>query len=104
MNLARYQNIIIVVVVIAIAFGIYSYFFAGKSEAPLTAETVSAGNQADQDLISLLLQLKSITLDDGIFSNPVFVSLHDFSQELVAEPSGRQNPFSPLSGAPSTSQ
>lgn len=94
--LAKYQNIIIIVIVIAVAFGIYSYFFANKSEAPLTAETVAAGNQADQDLISLLLQLKSITLDDSIFSNPTFLSLHDFSQSLVPEPSGRQNPFAPL--------
>jgi hypothetical protein len=94
--LAKYQNIIVIVVIIAIAFGIYSYFFAGKTEAPLTAETVSAASPADQDLISLLLELKSITLDDSIFANPTFTSLHDFSQDLVAEPVGRPNPFAPL--------
>lgn len=94
--LAKYQNVILAVVIIAIAFAIYSYFFGGAEEAPLTAQNVAAAPQEDQDLISLLLELRSITLDEDIFADPTFQSLEDFSQELVPEPVGRPNPFAPL--------
>jgi len=97
--LAKYQNWIVIGIVIMIAFGIYSYLFKGKDEAPLTAETVTAASPEDQDLIALLLELRSISLDEGIFTNPAFHSLQDFSQELVPEAVGRPNPFAPL-GSP----
>ncbi len=94
--LGKYQNIILIVVVLIIAFAIYSYFFTGKEEAPLMTEEVVSQSPEDQDLISLLLELKGITLDESIFSDATFDSLQDFSQELVAEPTGRPNPFAPL--------
>jgi type II secretory ATPase GspE/PulE/Tfp pilus assembly ATPase PilB-like protein len=52
----------------------------------LTSENTGAAAPADQDLIALLLDLKSISLDEQIFSDPAFQSLSDFSQDLVAEP------------------
>lgn len=94
--IAKYQNWILIGAVILIAFGIYSYFFTGTDEAPLTTETVSAASSEDQDLIVLLLELRSIALNEEIFANPAFQSLQDFSQELVPEPVGRPNPFAPL--------
>ncbi len=91
------QTLILVIVIVVIAFFAYTYFFTGKdSGAVLETQEVSIVTPADQDLISLLLELKSITLDESIFSNPSFQSLQDFSQELVPEPVGRINPFAPL--------
>jgi len=92
----RYKASIILVAVIAVAFFAYSYFFAKPAEPLLSAEAVSGTTSVDQDLISLLLELRSIKLDDRIFSDPAFMSLQDFSQELVQEPIGRVNPFAPL--------
>jgi uncharacterized membrane protein YukC len=92
------QTAILVVVILVIAFFAYTYFFTGKedSSAVLQTEEVSVVAPVDQDLISLLLELKSITLDESVFSNQAFKSLQDFSQELVPEPVGRVNPFAPL--------
>lgn len=92
------QTAILVIVIIIIAFFAYTYFFTGNDEsnAVLQTEQVSEVTPADQDLISLLLELKAITLDEAIFSDPTFRSLQDFSQELVNEPVGRVNPFAPL--------
>lgn len=92
------QTAVLATVLIVIGFFVYSYFFTGKKDtnSVLKTETVSTVAPADQDLISLLLELKSITLDESIFSNPSFQSLQDFSQELVNEPVGRVNPFAPL--------
>lgn len=90
------RTVIIVGVVIVIAFIAYSYFFTAKPASVLTTSEVSGTPPVDQDLISLLAQLKAITLDDSIFNDPTFMSLQDFSQNLTPEPSGRINPFAPL--------
>jgi hypothetical protein len=95
----RYQNLIIIGLIIIAAFFAYSFFFAAKPEAALSSTAPTASNSVDQDLITLLLQLRAIKLDNSIFTNPVFTSLQDFSQALVPEAVGRTNPFAPL-GAP----
>ncbi len=91
------QTIILVIVVVVIAFFVYTYFFTGKNDsAVLQTEEISVEAPVNQDLVSLLLELKSITLDESIFSDPAFTGLQDFSQELVPEAVGRVNPFAPL--------
>lgn len=92
----QYQNVIVIAVVIIIAFIVYTYFFAGKATPILDEQTVNQAAPADQDLISLLLELKGITLDESLFSDSAFTSLQDFSKELVPEAIGRPNPFAPL--------
>ncbi len=94
--LKRFQNIIIAAILIVGAFIGYTYFFAPSNGPVLTKQDASATPAVDQDLISLLLELKSIKLDENIFSDVAFKSLQDFSQELVPEPVGRTNPFAPL--------
>lgn len=100
--LARYQNYILMGVVLIAAFGIYTYYFTGDEEPVLKQETATGlSNPIDQELIALLFQLKGISLDESLFANPVFLSLQDYGQTLVAEPVGRINPFAPYGqGAP----
>ena len=98
MNLIKkYQNIFIIGGLLIGAFVVYSIFFTGGNDAALTAQDVDPSQSAvEQELISLLLELRSITLDTTIFSDTRFQSLEDFSQDIVAEPVGRTNPFAPL--------
>lgn len=98
MNLfAKYKNVITIIVVIAVGFFIYSSFFTPDNGSTLTAQNVNPTQTAvEQELIALLLELRSIRLDLSIFDDPEFQSLTDFSQELVPEPVGRPNPFVPL--------
>ena len=92
--ISQYKNVLMIGVILVAAFAGYSYFFTGKEEQVFTKEAVSeVQDPVDQELISLLLQLKGISLDEKFFSNPVFLSLQDFSQTLVPEPIDRNNPF-----------
>jgi len=93
----RYQNIFVIVGLIILAFIGYSFFFTGKDVAPLTAESVDPSQSAvEQELIGLLLELRSIQLDESLFSDRRFKNLKDFNQDIVSEPVGRTNPFAPL--------
>lgn len=95
--LNRYKNIIIALVIIVVAFVVYSMFFTGEDARSLIAQDVDPAQTAvEQELIALLLELRSIRLELSIFEDADFQSLTDFSQELVPEPVGRENPFAPL--------
>jgi len=106
---SKIKNIIIFVVVAIALILAYVFFFkpapaqpnlttsAGTSAAPganVSGQTAAIGG----DFLSLLLSVKSIKLDDSIFSNPAFASLRDSSIELVLDPSqvGRPIPFAPI--------
>ena len=106
--MSKLKYIIIAIVVIIIL--IFSYFFLFKksqSDQPNLASSsgvdASTGATSDvtngiaDDFLALLLNVKSINLDDSIFSDPVFIGLHDSSILLVPDGTeGRPNPFAPI--------
>ncbi len=103
MNLfSRYQSVFIALGLIAVLYVGYEFFLAPSDEPALSVSAVQGTNASDQELVSLLLELKAITLTDAIFSDEVFQSLQDFSKDLVSEPVGRPNPFAPLGAAAAT--
>lgn len=54
-------------------------------------------DQISQEFLSQLLSIRSIRLRDDIFTRPAFVSLVDFTIELVQQGNeGRENPFAPF--------
>jgi hypothetical protein len=89
------------------------YIFFGTTTAPNSGSIREAGErfgevsngssaitpqnaQIEYELVSELLRLNSIKLDNRIFTDVAFQSLEDFGQELVPEPIGRVNPFAPV--------
>ena len=98
--LSRHKITILLAIVVAGAawWGLSS--FSSSSSSPsslLTTEGVdSTLSPQDQTLVATLLQLRSVTLDSAIFSEPSFTALQDFSTPIVAEPVGRPDPFAPL--------
>ncbi len=102
MNLIRqYRTALSFIAVVAVLFLGYQYFFAQPNTDVVSVET-NPDVSSDQDLVALLFELKSIRLDNTIFQDPLFQSLHDFGQGLVQEPVGRQNPFAPFGGGAPT--
>ncbi|PIT91032.1 hypothetical protein COU17_02560 [Candidatus Kaiserbacteria bacterium CG10_big_fil_rev_8_21_14_0_10_49_17] len=102
----KYKNILIVIAVVVVSFVAYSMFFGGEGNQNqvLTSDAAngvgtSAQQEASRELLSLLLDLRAIQLDESIFDDPAFRALTDFGQDLVQEPTGRRNPFAPLGGA-----
>lgn len=93
----KYKNIIIIVAVIAAGFVAYTFFFTGESEPVFSTATTNPTETAvEQELLSLLLELRNITLDTRLLDDERFQSLRDFNQELIPQPTGRQNPFAPF--------
>src|SRR3989339_183611 len=103
------KNIIIFLTIGGVFVLIYIFFLKpAPSVAPLvssapstvasnTETTVEDNQLVAKDFLTLLLSVKSIKLNDTIFSDPAFGSLHDSSITLTPDGTeGRVNPFAPL--------
>lgn len=102
------KNIIILVVVAVALILAYVFFLKPAPEQPSLVTTTgtsavstnATGTTAPisgSEFLAVLLNVKSIKLDDSIFSDPAFISLHDSSIELINDVTeGRPNPFAPI--------
>ncbi len=95
---SNYKKIIIAAVVLAALFVAYSFFFKSEDTGSLivTEDAISSKQfAAGKELISLLVDMKSLKLNSDIFENNIFMNLQDFGLSLPPEPQGRANPFLP---------
>ena len=93
------HKLILIVIAAVIAGGVW-FGMSGSSETPAlsTTPTTSSRDPVSQELVATLLTLRAVKLDGTILADPAFLSLKDFSTEIVPEAVGRQNPFAPLPG------
>lgn len=103
--------LIIAFVIILICAGGYYYATSGTAPAstgglqtstPASASSSSASLDVNDaalgdKFLSLLLNMRSIKLDQSIFSDPAYLSLRDFTTAIPADTNpGRANPFAPI--------
>lgn len=89
------HKLLVVVAGLLVAGGIW-YGLSASPASPGIVATPTSGNPADQGIVAILLTLRAVKLDGTILNDPSFVSLKDFSTQIVPEPVGRDNPFAPL--------
>jgi hypothetical protein len=105
MNSPIMKKFIIGVVIAIVLVFVYTKFLksdtpAGTLSSSTIGDTSVAGiavnTQVGGELLSTLLNLKTIKLNDQIFSSPLFSSLTDFTITLGSGVEGRPNPFAPI--------
>jgi len=94
-KLSSHKNLIISIGVVIVLALVAYWYFGSNSSAPVPILSDSTTNSSDS-LLSTLNQLKSLSLNPAIFSNPSFESLESNTVTLPVVPSGRPNPFAPL--------
>jgi hypothetical protein len=109
MQMPKIRNIIIFTAIAVALILVYIFFIKPSSgnQASLVSSTSTLPNTntgtgavsnetslATEDFLTLLLNTQSIKLNDSIFSDPAFSSLHDSTIVLVPDATtGRPNPF-----------
>jgi hypothetical protein len=91
------NNIITIVLVIMV--GIVAFWYLNKTDsttAYLAADVKTTDSVDAKYIYTILQKMAQVTLDDSIFSNSVFKSLKDNTAFFSPQPSGRNNPFSPI--------
>lgn len=91
------QTISLVVLAFILAAGAY-WYISGQTDnqPPLTTTVVE--NEMQMQFKTLVNELKTISFDTNIFSDPNFMALTDLATQVTPEPSGRLDPFAPLAG------
>ncbi len=105
----KIKNIIIFASVAIILILVYIFFIKSSPEEDnlvstdnsakvvTTTNNSSADTLANKDFLAILLSVKSIKLDDSIFSDAAFTTLHDSNVVLSPDGNeGRPNPFAPI--------
>lgn len=88
----------LVIIALVLAGGAYWYYSSQTgNQLPLTASM--GESEAQTQFKTLVSELKNISFDTSIFSNPNFQVLTDLATQVTPEPSGRLDPFAPLAGA-----
>jgi hypothetical protein len=101
--ISQHKLIAAVVVLVVLIGGWYALSGSSGAAPTLTTTSVTSVSPADQNLVSTLLALRAVKLDGTILNDPAFLSLRDFSTQIISEPVGRTDPFAPLSASASAS-
>ena len=86
---------ILISLVVLLLLGFFGYNLFMRS-VPISSFSESGGEMGSDDVISLVEKLKSISIDQSIFSSPLFKNLKDFEVTPTPESQGRVNPFAPI--------
>lgn len=111
----KIKNAIIFIIIGGALFASYYFFIKAKPEEanlttssgePIDANSTSpdgvdalptADSEIAKELLVVLLNVKNITLDDAILSDPAFKNLVDSTVTLIPDKNeGRPNPFAPI--------
>ena len=108
----KIKNIIIFITIAIIVIAVAFFFFKKKikednlvssNNSPSTSKSSNTNSKPKEEsrlaseFLTLLLSVENIKLDDSIFSDIAFFSLHDSSIVLELESKeGRPNPFAPI--------
>lgn len=87
------KNIIVGLVVFAIAFFVYNTFLRSDGTLIRPAPSTSGTGAA---LLKMTEALRQADLSQELFSSPGFVRLADFTVGASEAPLGRANPFNPI--------
>jgi len=87
--------------IVGVVFVLYYFVFKqnntdGESGLLVEDNSLSKNFQVDKNLLTILLEMKSIRLNEELFNSPVFKSLNDLSIKIEQQEVGRSNPFAPI--------
>jgi hypothetical protein len=91
-------------VALILAAGAYFVLSKGGDEALLQSTgSEEITSPVSRELLVILSDLRTVTLDESLFGDEGFRSLVDFGIEIPLQPVGRRNPFAPI-GSQTTSR
>lgn len=79
-----------------VVLGLSYYLWSSAGSSALLTSSADGASPLSQEILTTLGQLHTIRLDASVFTDPVFVSLNDFSTTIPPQQAGRRNPFAPV--------
>lgn len=87
---------IIIGLVTVLLIGFFGYKMFIRSSGVVEVFGSPAVEETGQDVLTLVGKLNAISIDQNIFSGPLFQNLKDFTEVISPELKGRPNPFATI--------
>ena len=96
--ITKNKKMIIGVLVVILAFVVYTAFLRSDPEADSFLENSDSRefNQTGEEIIRTLSRIQKIELNQSVFGDPIYLRLRDDSEPISVPNVGRDNPFEPL--------
>lgn len=92
------RTTVVLIVLGLILLAAIAYLFFGKGgEGSAVSVSDVAVTEAELTFLNLTAQIEPVDFDTSILSDTRFLGLQDLRTAIVPEPSGRPDPFAPLS-------
>lgn len=92
--MALLKNILILVVILAILYAGYRFFFAGNESSLIVESSANEGQLLASEFLMRLNEIQGVSFSRELFDDPRFRSLVSFSSTPDTVSAGRPNPFS----------
>ncbi len=93
-------TIAIAVALIVLGFFSYQYFMPGDADAQNTDSNGNVQTEVtsvvSEDLLNSLGRIESLQIDTSLFEDTTYQSLQDQSVTIAPQPTGKANPFAPI--------
>lgn len=89
------QKVLVAIVILAVLALLGYFLFSGTSDTVAPAD-LSGQEVLGGDILVLASQVENISIDQSVFSSPIFLSLVDYEIPLSPELQGRANPFAAI--------
>lgn len=86
-TLTKNKSTIVAIVLLVLVLYAYSMFKDSFISPHVAQENIGA------DIVELFASLEKVSLNQSLFSSPMYRPLNNFSPILVEQPTGRNNPF-----------
>ena len=93
-TIKKFKLPLIIIAVLLVGFVMYNTFLKKPVSTTLLKQSSTATSSPEQNFLPILIQIQGVTFDEKLFLDPIFRALIDFSQPIVPENVGKQNPFS----------
>jgi len=92
-SLTKNKSLLLTILVLILLFVLYNNFF----RSDVTSFTVDPKVKViGADIVETYSDLRSVALDQKLFSMPAYTNLTDFEVDIPDQPIGRTNPFDVL--------
>ncbi len=91
-----------VVALIIVIIGAAAYYMNKGGSDETVSESGPPSSDSEATFLGFASKLETVSFNPAIFSDPRFTALKDIRTAVVSEPTGRRDPFAPLSGVPTT--
>jgi hypothetical protein len=89
------KSLLSIVCLVFVCFFAYQYWVkAETTDSQLVSTNNTSSGGVGDETLQILSELRTLILDEDIFTDEAFKNLKDFSMEIQEQPIGRNNPFS----------